>query len=90
MDWLGTPPQKATDVVATDPAVAKLRMYRRRMRAVWGIHNDQSSLDLVSGGFISIGWEELGDLSDTPADRDLLKQMLTQAYPNEKPGAIPI
>ena len=60
------------------------------MQAVWGIHNDQSSLDLVSGGFISIGWEELGDLSNTPADREALKQRLTQAYPNEKPGAIPI
>jgi hypothetical protein len=31
------------------------------MAALWGIHNDQSSLDPVEGGFISIGWDELGD-----------------------------
>lgn len=60
------------------------------MQAVWGIHNDQSSLDLVNGGFVSIGWEELGDLSATDTSRDALKALVAEAYPTAKPGAIPV
>lgn len=60
------------------------------MAALWGIHNDQSSLDLVEGGFISIGWEELGDLSGTDVDRETLKLRLAETYPTAKPGAIPV
>jgi restriction system protein len=60
------------------------------MVVVWGIHNDQSSLDLISGGFISIGWEELGDLSTFSADRDSLKLRVAATYPTAKPGAIPV
>jgi restriction system protein len=57
---------------------------------IWGIHNDQPSLDLVSGGFISIGWEGLGDLSGIEVSRDVLKPLLSAAYPSAKPGAIPV
>jgi restriction system protein len=57
---------------------------------LWGIHNDQKSLDLVGGGFISIGWEELGDLRAVDLDRDELKQRIALAYPAAKPGAIPV
>jgi restriction system protein len=60
------------------------------MPVIWGIHNDQSSLDLVDGGFISIGWEELGDLSTMPTDRESLKLALAATYPTAKPGAIPV
>lgn len=60
------------------------------MAVLWGIHNNQSSLDLVQGGFISIGWEELGDLSGIEIDRDLLKRRLAETYPTAKPGAIPV
>ena len=60
------------------------------MPTIWGIHNDQSTLDLVSGGFISIGWEELGDLTKVPIDRQSLKEHLTETYPTAKPGAIPV
>lgn len=60
------------------------------MAALWGIHNDQSSLRLVEGGFVSIGWEELGDLTEVPTDRETLKQRLAATYPNAKPGAIPV
>ena len=42
----------------------------RRVPVLWGIHNDQPSLDLLEGGFISIGWDELGDLTILPRDRD--------------------
>jgi restriction system protein len=58
--------------------------------ALWGIHNDQPSLDLVEGGFVSIGWEELGDLRTIGPDRDALKLRLAATYPTAKPGAIPV
>jgi len=40
------------------------------MAVLWGIHNNEKSLDLVDGGFISIGWEELGDLSQIQINRE--------------------
>jgi restriction system protein len=58
--------------------------------ALWGIHNDQSSLDLVEGGFISIGWDDLGDLSTSAIDRETLKLRLAETRPEAKPGAIPV
>lgn len=60
------------------------------MAEMWGIHNDETSLDLIEGGFVSIGWSELGDLTAGPTDRDGLKQRLIAAYPDAKPGAIPV
>jgi predicted Mrr-cat superfamily restriction endonuclease len=60
--------------------------YGRRMPALWGIHNDQSSLDLVKGGFVSIGWEEIGDLRILDTSREGLKLRLAQTYPTAKPG----
>ena len=60
------------------------------MATIWGIHNDQSDLDLVAGGFVSIGWDELGDLSGNSGDREQLKSMISRAYPEAKPGAIPV
>lgn len=60
------------------------------MPVIWGVHNDQSTLDLVSEGFVSIGWEELGDLSSMPTDRESLKLRIAATYPTAKPGAIPV
>lgn len=61
------------------------------MPTVWGIHNRaESGLDLVSDGFIAVGWEELGDISKLSVDRESLKVLLTQTYPDVKPGAIPV
>ena len=62
----------------------------RRVPVLWGIHNDQPSLDLLEGGFISIGWDELGDLTILPRDRDALKLRLAAAYPDAKPRAIAV
>ena len=56
---------------------------------MWGIHNDQP-IDLVAGGFISIGWSELGDLSGRGVDREELKRLLAEALPDAKAGAIPV
>lgn len=60
------------------------------MPTVWGIHNDESSLDLIEGGFVSIGWDEIGDLALIGPDRDALKIAIASAYPTAKPGAIPV
>ena len=60
------------------------------MPVIWGIHNVESSLDLVEGQFISIGWEELGDLTDAEIDRESLKRQIAATYPTAKPGAIPV
>lgn len=60
------------------------------MTAIWGVHNDHPSLDLIGNRFISIGWDELGDLSKIGADKELMKQRITDAYPDAKPGAIPV
>lgn len=60
------------------------------MAVLWGIHNNEKSIDLVGGGFVSIGWEELGDLDGNTLDREVLKQRLAEAYPTSKPGAIPV
>lgn len=60
------------------------------MAALWGIHNNQPSLDLVKDGFISIGWDRLDDLTKSDTDRDALKIRLAEEYPEAKPGAIPV
>jgi len=57
------------------------------MTSMWGIHNN-TALDLVGGGFISVGWDELGPLQP-PLGRDELKERLAATYPTKKPGAIP-
>ncbi|MGK9270703.1 restriction endonuclease [Williamsia muralis] len=60
------------------------------MTQIWGIHNDVSNLDLVDGRFVSIGWDEIGDLKAIGADRASIKSQLAAAYPASKPGAFPV
>lgn len=60
------------------------------MPKLWGIHNDEPSLDLVRGGFVGIGWDRLGDHDAMSATRENLKSFLAEAYPSAKAGAIPI
>jgi len=59
------------------------------MVAMWGIHNDVLSNELVDEGFISIGWD-VGDIRTIGKDRDGLKAALARAYPEAKAGAIPV
>jgi restriction system protein len=54
----------------------------------WGIHNNQPDLDLLEGGFVAIGWDELGDISDLADDREHLKDRLAETYPKRSLGAI--
>ena len=60
------------------------------MKPIWGIHNDRPELDLVSDGFVSIGWQEIGDIREVGPDREDLKARLAETYPDAKPGAIPV
>ena len=60
------------------------------MTTIWGVHNDTLSSELVDEGFISIGWDELGDLNAIGPTREALKAALAEAYPERKPGAIPV
>ena len=58
----------------------------------WGIHagktGNANSLFLEKN-CIAIGWGEIGDLSELPADWDAVKAKVASVYPNAKPGAIP-
>jgi len=56
--------------------------------AIWGVHNDTLHSELVDGGFVSIGWDELGDLSRLGIGRDPLKAALAETYPDRKPRSI--
>ena len=47
-------------------------------------------MELVESGFISIGWEAIPDLHTVGDDRARLKELVQRAYPNDKPGAIPV
>ncbi|WP_460706431.1 GmrSD restriction endonuclease domain-containing protein [Luteococcus sediminum] len=54
----------------------------------WCIHNDQiPGEELQAGGFVSIGWDLLGDLRVLGADREGIKESLRAHYPGAKEGA---
>lgn len=59
------------------------------MATMWGVHNNQPQLDLVGNGFISIGWEELGDLTVIGDDKSLMQSRVAQTFPSMKPRAVP-
>jgi restriction system protein len=60
-------------------------------QTIWGIHMEwddaPGSQDTKD---IAIGWAALGDLDKLPSSRDAFKTALVQAYPTEKPGAVPV
>lgn len=58
------------------------------MTNMWGVHNDTLTTELVEGGFVSIGWDDLADLRTIGASRDELKAALAPVYPERKPQAI--
>jgi restriction system protein len=55
---------------------------------MWGIHNDTLTSELVEGGFVSIGWDPLGDLTGLGVSREELKASLAAAYPDSKPMTV--
>lgn len=50
----------------------------------WGVHNNALTTELVSEGFISLGWDHLPDLVTIPEGREGLKQALLSAEPDAK------
>jgi len=60
---------------------------------VWGMH--AGSLSQADNLFrkrnlLALGWEEMGDLSKLPKDREAFKAAVVKAYPDAQPGAIPV
>lgn len=61
-------------------------------KAVWGIHSGRNSEAFslfIKHKVIAIGWNEMGDLSKLPKNREAFKGRVVSAYPTAKPGAIP-
>lgn len=56
---------------------------------LWGIHmGQQVGLDPIEGNYVGIGWEELGDLSQLPNDREAFKHILRTKLPEAKEASI--
>lgn len=58
------------------------------MNAMWGIHNDTLTSELVDQGFVSIGWDQLGDLRAVGDAREAVKAHLAEVFPDKKPMAL--
>lgn len=62
---------------------------RYDMTAMWGIHNDALGAELFDSGFVSISWDEVGDLTLIGPDQTAMKATVAHTYPEGKTGAIP-
>src|SRR5438105_530186 len=60
---------------------------------VWGTHpgvrGEAESLFLEQG-LVALGWDAMGDLSAIAATREAFRKGLSDAYPDAKPGAVPV
>lgn len=56
---------------------------------MWGIHNDVLAEELLSEGFVSIGWE-IGDISLLGDNPERIKAALVASEPSAKQGAIAV
>lgn len=54
----------------------------------WGVHNNALTTELGNEGFISLGWDDLPDLTTIPAGREGLTQALISAEPDAKVRSI--
>jgi restriction system protein len=58
---------------------------------VWGLHMRlQHGTAPIDQGYVAIGWPEVGDLTNLPANREAFKMRVAQAFPDDKPGSIPV
>lgn len=55
---------------------------------IWGIHTKDEALFLKDNK-IAIGWKEIGNLRDIPANRDAFKTEYMKAFPDAKKGSVP-
>lgn len=61
------------------------------MTKVWGIHMPEAMGDgPVDGNYACIGWPQVGNILEFPAEREVYKAAVAEAYPEKKPGAIPV
>lgn len=58
---------------------------------LWGVHMGEHVADHpITGGYVAIGWVNLGDVTRIAGNRDAYKRAMSQAYPDKKSGAIPV
>lgn len=54
------------------------------------MHSDQPQQDLVGNGFVAIGWDDIGDLTNLGSAKDAMKERIAAGRPWAKPAAIPV
>jgi restriction system protein len=58
---------------------------------MWGLHMAEIAASApVEGGFVGIGWEDMGDLKLLSPSREAFKERFTEMFPDEKSGAVPV
>lgn len=58
---------------------------------VWGVHMGlQHGAAPIDQGYVAIGWPEVGDLTTLRPDREAFKKRVAEAFPDVKPGSIPV
>lgn len=60
---------------------------------LWGMHTakvEAAENVFLKKNYIALSWAELGDITKLPSDFENLKDAMARAYPERKPGAIPI
>lgn len=61
------------------------------IKTIWGVHmGKHHGTRPIEEGYIAIGWPKMGDLNALANDREAYKKKLSSAYPDKKPGAIPV
>ncbi len=60
---------------------------------IWGIHagrKGEADNLFLRKNCIAIGWVKMGNLGSLKADREMFKEAVAKAYPDRKPGAVPV
>jgi len=58
---------------------------------VWGIHMKASvGTEPIDQGYVGLGWPRIGPLDEIENTRDAFKNAMIAAYPDKKPGAVPV
>ena len=57
-------------------------------KTIWGIHSYDDNLFLKKNT-LGLGWAPIGDLSAIEPTRDAFKARYAEAFPKDKPAAIP-
>lgn len=61
------------------------------MTRVWGVHMPaEVGNGPIEGGYVSLGWPEMGDIFALPNSREAFKERLAATHPDTKAGAIPV